>query len=223
MKIASEKSVSGKAKTSKIVIKKSGIKVKAPKSEFGYKEKGKYKVKVTNIVSKKPVKGIKVTMKVFTGKKYKKYAVKTNSRGIASFNTKSLSKGKHKVTVSAKGNKYYKSAKAKGYAKVLNKMRTRIVCGKPDVHGIGGTVTDSYGGVIGSGIGIITHAFIPIKMYDSNGKELFKRIKVTGPDGKSKYSRSGPTTMVTTNGGTFTITFAGDSKYLPSKTKVNIS
>jgi hypothetical protein len=49
---------------------------------------------------------VKIKIKVFTGKKYKTYSVKTNKKGIAKINTKKLKIGNHKVIISS-GNKNY--------------------------------------------------------------------------------------------------------------------
>ena len=64
-----------------------------------------FKVTVKNTKTKKIIKGVKVAIKVYTGKKYKTYTVKTNSKGIAQLNVKSLKVGTHKVVVTS-GNKY---------------------------------------------------------------------------------------------------------------------
>ena len=53
---------------------------------------------------------VKVKIKVFTGKKFKTYTVKTNKKGIAKINTKNLKTGKHKVVISS-GNKNYSISK----------------------------------------------------------------------------------------------------------------
>ena len=45
---------------------------------------------------------MEIALKIFTGKKFKTVTVKTNSKGIASFQTKKLSKGNHKVVVNGK-------------------------------------------------------------------------------------------------------------------------
>lgn len=44
---------------------------------------------------------VKVKIKVFTGKKFKKYIVKTDKKGIAKINTKNLKTGTHKVVISS--------------------------------------------------------------------------------------------------------------------------
>ena len=49
--------------------------------------------------------GVKLTLKVYTGQKYKTYTVKSNSKGIAKLNVKSLTVGTHKVVVKS-ANKY---------------------------------------------------------------------------------------------------------------------
>ncbi len=92
-------------------VKKIKTTVKAPKITAKLK-KSKY-FKVTVKANKKAVKKVKIKVKVYTGKKYKIYKLKTNKRGVAKLNTKKLSKGKHKVVISS-GNKNYKiSAKSK--------------------------------------------------------------------------------------------------------------
>ena len=58
-----------------------------------------WKIKLVNSKTGKPISGMKLKLKVYTGKKYKTYTVKTNSNGIATFKTSSLAKGKHKMIV----------------------------------------------------------------------------------------------------------------------------
>ena len=94
----------------KIKINKAPTKVSAPKVTNKYK-KSKY-FKVTVKAYNKAVNKLKVKVKVFTGKKSKTYTITTNSKGVAQLNTKSLSKGTHKVEISS-GNANYKiSAKS---------------------------------------------------------------------------------------------------------------
>lgn len=67
---------------------------------------GKYfTVKVTNMFTKNAMSGVKLKLKVFTGKKYKTVSVKTNSKGIAKYDTSKLSLGSHKVLIN-NANKY---------------------------------------------------------------------------------------------------------------------
>ena len=102
-----------KSKTSTVKISKAKLKISAPKITHKYKKNEKYKITVKNKESKKVMKGIKLTVKVYTGKKFKKYSLKTNKKGIASFNMKSLKKGSHKVVIKVKANSKVKSSSAK--------------------------------------------------------------------------------------------------------------
>ena len=49
---------------------------------------------------------MKLTLKVYTGSRYKTAYATTNSKGVASYQTKGLSKGTHKIVVSAKPASY---------------------------------------------------------------------------------------------------------------------
>ena len=71
-----------------------------------YKKKGYFKVKVENDDTDRPVKNLKLKIKVFTKSKSKTYTIKTNSKGIAKFNTKNLKVGVHKVIITSTDSKY---------------------------------------------------------------------------------------------------------------------
>lgn len=98
--------------TSKIVVKKAPAKLTPTKLTAKKGVKKYFKVTVKNTKTKKVIKGVKVKIKVYTGKKYKTYTVKTNSKGIANLNVKSLKVGSHKVVVSS-ANKYVVAKAAK--------------------------------------------------------------------------------------------------------------
>jgi len=103
--------------TSKIVIKKAPAKL-TPKKLTAKKGAKKYfKVTVKNKKTKKVIKGVKVKVKVYTGKKAKTYKIKTNSKGIAKLSVKKLKVGKHKVVVTS-ANKYVVAKKAKSTIKI---------------------------------------------------------------------------------------------------------
>ncbi|WP_407375200.1 right-handed parallel beta-helix repeat-containing protein, partial [Methanobrevibacter sp.] len=91
--------------SSKITIKKAKPTVSAPKVTAKYK-KSKY-FKVTVKLNKKAFKNLKVKVKVFTGKKYKTYTLKTDKKGIVKINTKKLKRGTHKVVISSGNSNYY--------------------------------------------------------------------------------------------------------------------
>ena len=115
--------ITSKAKTSSVKIKKAKLTISAPKITNKLKESKKFKITVKNKETKKVMKGIKTLVKVFTGKKFKSYSLKTNKRGVVSINTKSLKKGTHKVTVKVKSNSKVKSASAKSSIKTVKKAQ----------------------------------------------------------------------------------------------------
>nr|WP_295000893.1 right-handed parallel beta-helix repeat-containing protein [uncultured Methanobrevibacter sp.] len=88
----------------KLNLKASKVTAKAKKSKY-------FKITVKN--GKKPVKNIKLKVKVFTGKKSKTYTVKTNAKGLAKLNTKKIKKGSHKVEVTVSNSNYFGSCKSK--------------------------------------------------------------------------------------------------------------
>lgn len=94
------------SKNSTITIKKAPTTISAPKVSARYKKSKYFKVTVKSKVTKKVVSGVKVKIKVYTGKKYKTYTVTTNKKGIAKINTKKLKRGKHKVVISSGNNNY---------------------------------------------------------------------------------------------------------------------
>ena len=121
-----------KMKYSSIKISKAKLKISAPKITGYYKESKRYKIAVKNRESKKPMKSIKVMIKVFTGKKYKKYSLKTDKKGIVSFNMKSLPKGKHNVVINIKSTSKVKSAVLKTYIKTI--ARSNVINLKVNNH-----------------------------------------------------------------------------------------
>ena len=93
-------------KTTSIKIDKARTIVKAPQVTNKFKKSKYFKVTIKNKETKRMLSNVKVEIKVFTGKKFKTYTVKTNKKGIAKINTKNLKTGKHKVLISS-GNKNY--------------------------------------------------------------------------------------------------------------------
>ena len=96
-----------------ITLKKGKTTVSAPKVTNKYKKSAYFKITIKNAGTKKPLKGIVLKVKVYTGKKYKTYKIKTNSKGVASLNTKALKKGTHKVVITTTNKKYTVSKSGK--------------------------------------------------------------------------------------------------------------
>lgn len=93
-------------KTSYVVIKKATTTVSAKKVTNKYKAKKYFKITIKNKATGKLVSGLKLKIKVFTGKKFKTYTVKTNSKGVASLSTRYIKRGTHKVVISSANCKY---------------------------------------------------------------------------------------------------------------------
>ena len=96
--------VPGALKTTTLKVTRAKAIVKAPKVKFKHKKSKYFKVTLKHKTTKKPMSGIKVKLKIYTGKKFKTYTVKTNKKGVAKFNTKKLKYGKHRVKIMS-GNK----------------------------------------------------------------------------------------------------------------------
>lgn len=87
--------------------------VKAPKITAKFKKTKYFKVTVKSKKTKKPLSKLGLNVKVFTGKKYKTYKIKTNKKGVAKLNTKKLGWGAHKVVIKPKNTSYRLYAKSK--------------------------------------------------------------------------------------------------------------
>ena len=103
---SADKGYTAKSVTSQFVVSKSPISI-AP-TALKVKRYQYFRVKVISTKTKKVLSGVNVKVKVYTGKKYKTYTIKTNSKGIASLKI-SQSVGRHKVVLSP-GNPTHYSA-----------------------------------------------------------------------------------------------------------------
>ncbi|WP_407391436.1 hypothetical protein [Methanobrevibacter sp.] len=104
----------GKIDASKntLTIKKGKANVNAPEVTNKYKKSKKFKITLTDKKNEGLYK-VKVKVKVFTGKKAKTYNLITDYDGVCKINTKTLSKGSHKVVVNSADKNYKFSAKSK--------------------------------------------------------------------------------------------------------------
>lgn len=101
------------SKKTTITVDKIKTTVKAPKVTNKFKKSKYFKVTVKDRATKKAVSNVKIKIKVYTSKKHLTKTVKTNSKGIAKFNTKSLKVGSHNVVISSANGNYKISAKSK--------------------------------------------------------------------------------------------------------------
>ena len=117
---ADSKDYSASKVVSSLKVMKAPTKLSPTKLTAKYKASKNFKVKVINTKTNKAIAGVKVKIKVYTGKTYKTYTVKTNSKGIAQLNVKSLSVGTHKVVVSS-ADKYCTAKTATSSIKITKK------------------------------------------------------------------------------------------------------
>lgn len=85
--------------------------VSTPDSTFLFKRNSNLKIIIKDKATKKPIKNLKITFTIKNNKKTKTYTLKTNSKGVATFNTKKLSAGFHKFIIASKNAKYNVSKK----------------------------------------------------------------------------------------------------------------
>ena len=91
----------------KITVKKSTAAITAKALTKYYAVTKKWSIKRMDKTNNKVIANQKITVKVYTGKKYKSYTVKTNAKGIATFTApKGLTVGTHKVVLTF-SHKYY--------------------------------------------------------------------------------------------------------------------
>ena len=95
-----------KSITAYLTINKAKTIVKAPEVTAKYKKAKDFKVTIKNKASYERVGKIKIKIKVYTGKKYKVYKVKTNKKGVATISTKKLKRGTHKVKITSLNKNY---------------------------------------------------------------------------------------------------------------------
>ena len=97
------------------------ISITAPAITTTYGNRGNLKIKLNSNETNSTLDGFKLTVKVFTGKKYKKYTVITKSNGTATLKTrKNLAVGKHKVTITT-GDSFTKKTTI-----TVNKIKTTV-------------------------------------------------------------------------------------------------
>ena len=92
--------------TVRVTVKKATATIKASKITVAYKKGAQWTIKFVDSKNANAIANMKVTLKVFTGKKYKTVNCVTNSRGEVSYQTKGLAKGNHKVVVTASDSRY---------------------------------------------------------------------------------------------------------------------
>lgn len=122
-----EKYCDSAEKTVNAKVTKAKLSISAPKITTTSNVTKNFKVTVKNKETGKAMKNVKVTVKVYTGKKYKTYSLKTNSKGQASISTEGLNSSTHDVAVNVKGNTKMYSATAKSTITVTDSNTTTVI------------------------------------------------------------------------------------------------
>ena len=104
-KTVSKKIISNSTKLDNIVISKAPVTISAAKLSTTYASGKYFQINVINANTKKAVANVKLSLKAYTGNKYKTVTVTTDSKGVAKYSASSLSVGTHKIAVSIKDTK----------------------------------------------------------------------------------------------------------------------
>ena len=107
------------------VVEKPTAVIKVSKAKVAYKKSTKWTIKLVDSKNK-PITKTKILLKIYTGKKFKKVNVWTNAKGVATYNTKSLKAGTHKVIATLTGNAY-KFKTVKSSIKVVKQTPLKIL------------------------------------------------------------------------------------------------
>ena len=96
-------------RTIPISVTKNTAKITAKSKTFAYKSGVKWAITLKD-ASNSPISGMKVAIKVYTGKNAKTYSATTNSKGVANFDASKLAVGNHKVVLSVSHKGYANKA-----------------------------------------------------------------------------------------------------------------
>ena len=166
-----------------VKVTKKTLKIKAPKIKATYTSGKLFKVRVVD-TSGKAVKGIKLKIKIYNGRKVAKTLTKTtNAKGYATYKTTKLKAGNHKVAISSK-NAYYN----------IKAVKSAIKINKKSLSILGDRATGSYWARLAIGAmnkqtkKLVNKLKLTLKVY--TGKKYKKFTLVTGYD-KILYNSKG--------------------------------
>ncbi|WP_458454915.1 right-handed parallel beta-helix repeat-containing protein [Methanobrevibacter sp.] len=83
-------------------VAKAPVKLTVKKLTTSYKQAKYLKFYVINTKTNKKVAGAKLTLKLYTGKKYVSYTLTSDKKGIVKFSTSKIKAGKHTIKITAK-------------------------------------------------------------------------------------------------------------------------
>lgn len=127
-----------------ITVNKAVAVIKASKVTVALKKGSFWTINLVNSKTGKPISNMKLTLKVYTGKKFKTVSLTTNSKGIASYQTKKLTKGAHKVVISGNHPGYKFNTVTSSIKVIKPKKLSFKVKVKNDVDGSSISITTKY-------------------------------------------------------------------------------
>lgn len=235
----------------KVAKKPVSVTIKPTKLSTTYKSGKYFKAKVINSKTNKPVKGVKVTLKVFTGKNAKTVTLTSNSKGIIKYSSSKLKVGKHNVVLKVKKSKSFTGKTKKSYIKISKKKSSSNTAKKGKTSTTitckGSILKNSYtyqSGYYTSPRGqepLYNTAYYPSvsitpTLKGSNGKEIKGKYKATlnyyDSDGELYHSETFDGTFgqyksyTGSNGGwkyNLKISYSGNSKYRASSFTTSIT
>ena len=170
---ASASAVSAKstpAKGTGIKITKASAVLTPYKLSTTYASGKQFQVKVLNAKTKKVMPNVRLTLKVYTGKKCKTVTVTSDAKGIARYSASALSLGTHKIVASVKDKKFVTATQKASSVKV-SKAALRIVApevtNSPNTGTFKATVQNKESGKGMAGVKV------SVKVYTGNGYKTY--------------------------------------------------
>ncbi len=193
-----------------VTVKKATAVIKASKVTVAYKKGSLWQITVVDSKSGKPIANMKLTMKVFTGKKYKTVEVTTNSKGVATYQTRKLAKGTHKIVVSGSHPGYNFNTLTSSIKVIKQKKLTFKVKKRVDKDGSSISITTKCNNKRINGV--------KLNLYVYKGKKIVKKVVLkTKTKGKFKGVCGWGTNKISVGNNKIVIT-PDNIKYYGSKT-----
>lgn len=193
-----------------VTVKKATAVIKASKVTVAYKKGSLWQITVVDSKSGKPIANMKLTMKVFTGKKYKTVEVTTNSKGVATYQTRKLAKGTHKIVVSGSHPGYNFNTLSSSIKVIKQKKLTFKVKKRVDKDGSSISITTKCNNKRINGV--------KLNLYVYKGKKIVKKVVLkTKTKGKFKGVCGWGTNKISVGNNKIVIT-PDNIKYYGSKT-----
>lgn len=160
--------------SSSVKILKSSTKVYAPVQTLKYNKNAYFKIRVMDSHNCL-VKNVNLKVKVYTGKKYKTYNIKTDSKGFANLKTNNLSLGTHKIIIQSNSKKYSINKNSKVIIKKEIPKKARKLYAYADVKTVKYQSKDYYYITIKNEYAVgFKNVLLKVKVYTGNKYTTYK-------------------------------------------------